>query len=465
MHAFKFIKERDDYFESYLEGISRTRLLSHEEEIELSKRLHLYKNGFLRTASRTEYGVRRFYDCFSKLLNKYEEKIKDKDVKKFRKEIYEKLAVRMRTNLITLGKIINNLGGLNEEQRDIRKMRLRNASRLIEEIIDFKKEKKVSITKEEEVFDSIRETYEKASKEIGNYIDKLGEAENKKREREIERLEQRILILERENSKRLGENWEFKNYLMQKRYWKYAKARKGLIKPNLRLVVSVAKNFQDKGLNIYDLIEEGNMGLYKGVEKYDYRLGYKFSTYITWWGKQAMRRALKEKSKIIRIPPYKIEQKNKAGKAREKLSQKLGRVATDEEVAIKSGIKVSDIREFNNIFGKETISLSGMYDPINRDNKGRNFEIIDDKDREKEILIEKSKTKLEELLKNLSERERLVIKLRYGVLEYEGQKHTLEEAGWRIGLTRERTRQIEARALTKLKEIVRSINLEEFLVS
>ena len=233
-----------------------------------------------------------------------------------------------------------------------------------------------------------------------------------------------------------------------------------LTKANLRFVVSVAKQYQNQGLSLPDLINEGNLGLIKAVEKFDYRKGYKFSTYATWWIRQAITRAIADQARTIRIPVHMVETINKLIRVSRQLLQELGREPTPEEIAEQMDMPVEKVREILKI-SQEPVSLET---PIGEEEDSHLGDFIQDDQvpvPADAAAFELLKEQLNEVLDTLTEREQKVLRLRFGLDD--GKARTLEEVGRQFNVTRERIRQIEAKALRKLRHPSRSRKLKDYL--
>jgi RNA polymerase primary sigma factor len=244
------------------------------------------------------------------------------------------------------------------------------------------------------------------------------------------------------------------------RFAEYEEAKRRLSSGNLRLVVSIAKKYRNRGLTFLDLIQEGNTGLMKAVEKYEYRRGYKFSTYATWWIRQAITRSIADQARTIRIPVHMIETMSKIRNVTKRLIQKMGREPTIEEIAQQSGISVEETKRVMKI-SKHPISLDR---PIGDSDDSYFGDFIEDEQAESPVNAathEMLKDKIDQVLQTLTFREREIIKLRYGIGD--GYTYTLEEVGKIFKVTRERVRQIEAKAVRKLQHPVRARKLEGFL--
>jgi len=308
-----------------------------------------------------------------------------------------------------------------------------------------------------DVFESVEieevETGEKAKEKLEREIEilsKLVAAESTDPVRQYLREIGKVPLLTAEEEVELAKEYEKGNRA----------AKNKLIQSNLRLVVSIAKKYVGRGLSLLDLIQEGNRGLIRAVEKYDWRKGYKFSTYATWWIRQAITRAIADQARTIRIPVHMVETINKLYRVSRKLMQELGREPTPEEIADEADISPERVREIFKI-AQEVTSLEA---PVGEDQESLLGDFIPDESQlspvdaaSKQLL----KGHLDEVLSTLTEREAKVLRLRFGLDG--GKQMTLEEVGKVFGVTRERIRQIEAKALRKLKHPSRRRKLQDYL--
>ena len=294
----------------------------------------------------------------------------------------------------------------------------------------------------------IEKGYEKTAEESENSFTERGNAEDPVRMylKEIGRIPLLSSEEEIELAKRMEEGDE--------------EAKKKLSEANLRLTVSIAKRYSGRGMQFLDLIQEGNLGLIKAVEKFDYRKGYKFSTYATWWIRQSITRAIADQARTIRIPVHMVETMNRVNRTSRRLLQEYGREPTPEEIAEAMNLPVERVLEISKI-SQEPVSLET---PIGEEEDSHLGDFIQDEhipvpaDEAAHTLL---REQLEKVMDTLSEREQKVLALRFGLED--GKPHTLEEVGREFQVTRERIRQIEAKALSKLRHPTRSRKLRDFL--
>ena len=301
---------------------------------------------------------------------------------------------------------------------------------------------------------SIRSEAAKLEKELGMKADEIREIYT-----QIQKIDRKLNHLE----------WEFENNIdeileqakeIQRGQKMMEIAKNHLINANLRLVVAIAKKYTNRGLQFFDLVQEGNIGLIKAVEKFEYRKGYKFSTYATWWIRQAITRSISDQARTIRVPVHMIEQINKVVRESRQLMQKLGREPTDEEIAQQLGWPVARVKQVKNV-AREPISLET---PIGEEEDSSLGDFIEDKEVENpasQTAYTLLQEQLREVLSTLPPREQEVLKMRFGLDD--GYSLTLEEVGLYFNVTRERIRQIEAKALRRLRHPRRASSLRDYI--
>jgi RNA polymerase primary sigma factor len=453
----------DDPVRMYLTQMGEIPLLTREQEINLAKRIEITRKRFRRKVLECHFALALVVDVLKKVNDG--ELPFDRTVKVSVTENLEKDQIlgRMPHNLVTLVHLMecNNRdfrGYVRERDRSTRKQlledlknRRRKAVNLVEEL-SIRTQKVQPLMKR---LEQVAGRMEELMFQLGEHrAGRGGKEERSNLQKELKDL-MRITLETPESLKKRVE-------LMNARFREYEQAKRELSGGNLRLVVSIAKKYRNRGLSFLDLIQEGNTGLMRAVDKYEYRRGYKFSTYATWWIRQAITRAIADQARTIRIPVHMIETMSKLRNVSKKLLQEKGREPTIEETAKAANISVEETRRVMKI-SRHPISLDR---PVGESEDSYFGDFIEDEAAESPINAatqEMLKEKIDSVLKTLTYREREIIKLRYGLGD--GYTYTLEEVGRIFKVTRERVRQIEAKAVRKLQHPVRSRQLEGFLES
>jgi RNA polymerase primary sigma factor len=462
-----FIEEEDsrridDPVRMYLTQMGEIPLLKREEEIALAKKIEVTRKRFRRKVLECDGALRKVVDTLKRVHST--ELPFDRTIKVSLTENLEKdkILQRMPHNLKTL----EHLMELNdqefqitldprtpeEEKRKLRRnirLRRRKAVTLVEEL-------SIRTQKVQPLMKTMEQTSIRMD-ELEQQIEDLKGLRSAKEDRaNLEKELHDLMLMTLEEPATLRKRVE----IVKKRFAEYEEAKRALSGGNLRLVVSIAKKYRNRGLSFLDLIQEGNTGLMRAVDKYEYRRGYKFSTYATWWIRQAITRAIADQARTIRIPVHMIETMSKLRNVSKKLLQEMGREPTIEETARAAGISIEETRRVLKI-SRHPISLDR---PVGESEDSYFGDFIEDNSAESPVSAatqEMLKDKIEQVLKTLTYREREIIKLRYGLGD--GYTYTLEEVGRIFKVTRERVRQIEAKAVRKLQHPVRSRQLEGFL--
>jgi len=462
-------REIHDPIRMYLSQMGSIPLLTREEEIRLARTIEITARGYRRRVLQSDYSIVRAVKQLERLSQS--ELAMDRatpgisgTVANQEEAGREELYCRLQQNLETVRTILDSNAGdwkkfssgstSAAERRRLRwklLARRRRAARLLEEV-GLRSKKLLPLMNGLRKLCARVEACRREIREMGG---------SKSREAQLrrERIKARLAgVLDRVHES--PDDLLLRVVLMDRRYAAYEDAKKKLSAGNLRLVVSIAKKYRHRGLQFLDLIQEGNTGLMKAVEKYEYRRGYKFSTYATWWIRQAITRAIADHARTIRIPVHMIETISRLRRIAKNLMQDLGREPTLEEMAYEADLSINEIRRVMKI-AKHPISLDR---PIGDGDDSYFGDFIEDKTVESPVSAashEMLREKMEKVLDSLTYREREIIKLRYGIGD--GYTYTLEEVGRRFKVTRERVRQIEAKALRKLQHPIRARKLEGFL--
>ncbi|MFN0065943.1 MAG: RNA polymerase sigma factor [Chlamydiales bacterium] len=454
----------DDPVRMYLKEMGSVPLLSREEEVEISKRIEKAQQQIERIIMRFRYSAKEAISIIASITqvkDRFDKVIAEKEIED--KQAYllllSRLAELLQEEDWKLESLLMQLRDpkVKKEERakineEIEKSRIRSQAYLRRFYV------RNNITEDfAEVVFRAYDCFLALEKEINELAGraernkfaaaKLGAAKRKLAKREI--AAGRTLD-------------EFKKDVRMLQRWmdKSQEAKREMVESNLRLVISIAKKYTNRGLSFLDLIQEGNMGLMKAVEKFEYRRGYKFSTYATWWIRQAVTRAIADQARTIRIPVHMIETINKVLRGAKKLMMETGREPTPEELANELGITPERVREIYKI-AQHPISLQAEVGEGGESQFGDFLEDTGVESPAEATGYSILKDKMNEVLTTLTERERIVLIQRFGLLD--GKPKTLEEVGVAFNVTRERIRQIEAKALRKMRHPIRSKQLKAFL--
>ena len=462
VRADELPKLSDDPIRMYLSQMAEIPLLTRDEEIALAKKIEITRKRFRRTVLGCDFAMRATVETLTKVHKgelPFDRTIKVSLTERLTKD---QILARMPFNLKTIAHLLEQTRGdfaqlirkstSREERAAARRQflrRRRKCLQLVEELSLRTRRVQPLMRQLEEFSQRMQEIRERLSEIRKNPIAKEERANLRRELRDL-------MMLTLESPRSL----EKRCRMFRHQYQEYEQVKRQLSSGNLRLVVSIAKKYRNRGLSFLDLIQEGNTGLMRAVDKYEYRRGFKFSTYATWWIRQAITRAIADQARTIRIPVHMIDVLSKLRNIQKRLLQELRREPTTEEIADMVGLGVEEVKRVLDI-GRHPVSLDR---PIG-DGEDCSFgEFIEDGASDNPV---KSATngilreKIEGLLKTLTYREREIIRLRYGLGD--GYTYTLEEVGRIFKVTRERVRQIEAKAVRKLQHPVRSQQLEGFL--
>ncbi|HRX78191.1 MAG TPA: sigma-70 family RNA polymerase sigma factor, partial [Pirellulaceae bacterium] len=448
-------KLSDDPIRMYLSQMAVIPLLTRDEEISLAKKIELTRKLFRRTLLSCDYAMRRTVETLTKVYHgelPFDRTIKVSLTEQLTKE---QILARMPHNLKTLNRLLDlnkrdfakliRKSTTAEQAREIRRSFLRRRKKcltLVEEL-SLRTRRVHPLMKE-------LEQYATRMEQIRSRLESIGDDPMFREERTNLRRELHGLMMTVQESPR---GLRRRCVTVRRQYTEYEAVKRQLSSGNLRLVVSIAKKYRNRGLSFLDLIQEGNTGLMRAVDKYEYRRGFKFSTYATWWIRQAITRAIADQARTIRIPVHMIDVLSKLRNIQKKMQQEMRREPTTEEIAIRAGFSLDEVKRVMDI-GRHPVSLDR---PVGEGDDCSFGEFIEDGASDNPIKNASNgilRDKLEGLLKTLTYREREIVRLRYGLGD--GYTYTLEEVGRIFKVTRERVRQIEAKALRKLQHPVRS---------
>ncbi len=455
------VKRIDDPIRMYLTQMGQIPLLTRKSEIALARKIEIAKMTFRRKMLQCDYCARNSLDLLQQVHNgmmSFDRTIKVGTAPQLTKSVIKK---RLSENIRTTDKLLKNNQGLfkktlldqNKKEAKAALKQLRRNKRKIATLLE---ELSLRTSRIQPIKNKLHGICGKMhhleqniaagpnGRIIADDIDAM--------KQELAGLTELVMEMPKQLEKKL--------HVLDRVFGQYENTKRTLSSANLRLVVSIAKKYRNRGLSFLDLIQEGNTGLMRAVDKYEYRRGYKFSTYATWWIRQAITRAIADHARTIRIPVHMIETMSRLRTAGKVLHQKLGREATVEEIAEEAEMTVEETRRVLKI-SKHPISLDR---PIGESEDSYFGDFIEDSAVDSPVASatqEMLKDRIDVVLKTLSYREREIIKLRYGIGD--GYTYTLEEVGRIFKVTRERVRQVEAKAIRKLQHPVRSRKLEGFM--
>lgn len=503
IHVEEKVGNNDDPIRLYLKEIGKVNLLTHDDEVEFSKKIeageseiegivlntHLVVGEVLTTIKNVHSGRVSIHEILEppRIYNvsTHEKRKLERKYKSFEKEyvvLAEKyLSLDKRIKKITTKKTIHNLTKEQDEIKDsivklLYKVRLNRME--IDRIAEKLKFYLHRINQIEEYFGKLKKRYYKDIEDFENYYKEIEKGNKEIFIRLVDEFNinpdaiEAVITSFHNSQVRLADIYDEvrvdKETLTEwvrkidsaRRH--IARAKDHIVKANLRLVIAIAKKYVNRGLHFFDLVQEGNIGLIKAVDKFEYKKGYKFSTYATWWIRQAITRSISDQARTIRVPVHMIEQINKVTRVLRQYMQQYGREPSIQEIAKALGWPESRVKQVRNV-AKDPVSLNA---PIGDEEDTILGELIEDKEFESPQNITTFKIlqkQIGSILGNLPQREQKVIRMRFGLDD--GYSHTLEEVGYVFKVTRERIRQIEAKAIRRLKATSKKRKLKDFLDS